>query len=168
MPIHQYITCPTCGATRLLEKFGLAPNGTFAAETAPSYPFRLSTKHTGGGHRGIHWTQDPLPRYVMLALRERMSAELDSLDAGLAESRHLVCAACGQRCEPEPLGIVDRFFVPDQAKMFSMTWLDPIINEHGTSLWKVAGEGLWAARAMLARLEWVAEQLRQATEEEEG
>src|SRR5947207_1943439 len=95
---HQYLACPTCGATRKDECFGIDEDGNFVGDEAPAHRFRRSVKTVGGGNKGISWTHEDVPPRLCHSLRQRMAAELDSLDAINAQEGDVAlrCLACGE------------------------------------------------------------------------
>jgi hypothetical protein len=171
MADYPYITCPICGAKRPMERFGLETDGRYNPDTEPAYRIELSVKHTGGGYRGIQWTHSPLPRQVILGLRQRVDSALDGIDAALSDGHRLRCLACGRLCEPEDMAIDDGGFDPDQAQMYTLVLLEPSTDDNGGNCWKPVAD--WSpvggrrsvVIAILERLEWVAKQLRQALQD---
>jgi hypothetical protein len=174
MADYPHITCPTCGANRPMEKFGLDSNGQFDPDAAPSYPLNGSVKHTGAGYKGIQWSRGPLPLAVVRGLRQRMKSEVDSIDAILFTGYRLGCLACGGVCDPEDMAIIDGQFDPEQAQTFNLVLLEPSTDDNGATCWKPVddcsplGGRRSVAIAILKRLEWVAKQWRQALVDDEG
>lgn len=132
-------------------------------DKAPCYRLKALLKETGGGYRGICWQPHPLAQGMLMSLRHRMLAELDSLDASLAgeDAERLSCLACGNMAAPESFGISssDRVFDPDIAPEYSLAREVSSHMEEEGFVWQRGGLPVSYARALVESLRAAADRL---------
>ena len=167
---HFYLACPVCGATRKAENFGITESGEFEPAEAPSYTIRVSLKETGGGYRAISWTHHKAARHVLGALRNRVQAELDCLDALLAGEgeERLPCFACGNMAPPEYFGISEQRFDPDSVPHYAPVREVATDMEEKGFVWEREGLPVASARALVEALRAAAERLEGMIENSGG
>jgi hypothetical protein len=161
MAEHAYMSCTVCGATLHLEKFGIDGDAEFDAPTAPSYPLKLSRKTTGGGNKGISWQHELPSEKFLLALRARLAAELESLDAILAGSGaiQICCVTCGTFRLPDAFGIERDHYVAMNAPRYDTAIARTTSREGDSATWEAEDIPIALARALLHRLEAVTGQV---------
>ena len=167
---YLYLACPVCGATRKAENLGISDSGSFEPDKAPSYPLKASFKETGGGYRGIRWTHHRPARQVLASLRNRVQAELDSLDALLAGegAERLSCFACGNMAPPENFGITGQGFDPDSLPEYAPAReVATDMNEKGFA-WQRGNLPLASAQALVEALRAAADRLEGMIEDAGG
>jgi hypothetical protein len=157
-----HLTCPTCGAARQTEKFGIKEDGAFDPKDAPCYELAAKVRVTGGGYKGISWTSVPVPERVSQALHDRMQTVLDSADASAAGegAERLICVMCGNRSDPDRLAIREGEFDPNNVPNFDLDLLVSTLDrETYTFSWEQSPIPTNYARVLLARLkeaeEWL-------------
>jgi|GEM_PF-3804401 len=170
LPTRTHLACPVCGATRLLEKFGIWIDSVPADAESSVYRFKVSIQETGSGYKGISWAHyDPTPE-VLIALRNRMRLQLDDLDATLSgeDGERIRCLACGTRVSAEALGIIEGSYDPEDAPSYQPVQEKAVEGENGRLTWETSALTIDYARALAQRLRAEAERLESLIAEVEG
>jgi len=76
MAVRYHVRCPTCGAPRASEAFGIGEDGV----ELPEYKPELGVNTIGGRGR-CSWEWRPLPRPWLVALRDNLRGALARIEA---------------------------------------------------------------------------------------
>lgn len=79
----QRVSCPVCGASRLLKDLNLDSDGNRVATDPIMYSTVVKVRTAPGGYKTLRWDSYPMPEHVLRGVRAQLLQALAYVDSQL-------------------------------------------------------------------------------------